>query len=67
VFENEVDYRIAKWILRNLHHMEVITQDEFLTAWRKVAEHYNSPFSELDEIGASPGKEVKPDGKCDED
>ena len=67
MFENEVDYRIAKWILRNLHHMEVISDDELLKAWRKTAEHYNSPFSELDEIGVSPGEEVNADGESNED
>lgn len=50
MFANEVDYRLAKWILANLKADGVITEDEMHLAWINIAEYYKPPFLEVEDM-----------------
>lgn len=70
MFETEVDYRLAKWLLANMKHDGVISDAEMQTAWEKIAEHYNPPFLEIDTVGGeigdgvTVGKSSRPSLRC---
>ena len=40
MFGNEVDYRLAKWLLLNMAKDGIITEDEMHIAWMNIAGHY---------------------------
>ena len=44
MFETEVEYRLAKWILAGMKQDGVISDSEMHKAWKKIAEHYEPPF-----------------------
>lgn len=44
MFEKEVDYRLAKWLLLNMEKDGIITVDELRLAWINIAGHYEPPF-----------------------
>lgn len=44
MFEKEVDYRLAKWVILNMEKDGVITSDELHLAWMNIAEYYDPPF-----------------------
>ena len=40
MFEQEVDYRLAKWLLADIAHQGVITHSEMLKAWEELLAYY---------------------------
>ena len=50
MFEKEVDYRLAKWVILNMEKDGVITSDELDLAWMNIAEYYDPPFLELENM-----------------
>ena len=44
MFEKEVDYRLAKWLLLNMEKDGIITADALRLAWINIAGHYEPPF-----------------------
>ena len=63
MFEKEVDYRLAKWLLLNMEKDGIITADELRLAWINIAEHYEPPFLEVDVVGGAIGDGVTVDGR----
>ncbi len=54
MFENEVDYRLAKMLLGCLHHDGLLTEKQMQKVWDKLLEYYHPPFQCIevrDEIG----------------
>lgn len=51
MFTGEVNYRLAKWVLLNMEHDGVLSSDEVRLVLVKIAEQYNPPFFELEELG----------------
>ena len=51
MFTDEVNYRLAKWVLLNLEHDGVLSSCEVRLALIKIAEQYNPPSFELEELG----------------
>lgn len=63
MFETEVEYRLAKWILAGMMQDGVISDSETQKAWKKLAEHYEPPFLEVDIVGGVIGDGVTVDGR----
>jgi membrane peptidoglycan carboxypeptidase len=63
LFENEVEYRLAKWILAGMLQDGIISNNEMQKVWEKIAEHYNPPFLEVDVVGGTIGDGVTVDGR----
>lgn len=63
LFETEVEYRLAKWILAGMKQDGVISDSEMQKAWKKIAEHYEPPFLEVDDVGGAIGDGVTVDGR----
>lgn len=61
MFEDEVNYRLAKWILLNMEKDKLLTATEAHRAWEKIAEHYNPPFLEVEDFSCQIGDGVKVD------
>ena len=57
VFENEVNYRLAKWVLLNMAHEGVISDEEMRLALINIVGVYEPPFFELEEIGRASCRE----------
>lgn len=55
MFETEVEYRLAKWILAGMKQDGVISDSEMQKAWKEIAEHYEPPFLEVDVVGGDIG------------
>lgn len=55
MFEKEVDYRLAKWVLLNMEKDGVITLDELHLAWMNIATHYAPPFLEVENMNGMIG------------
>ncbi len=58
MFEKEVDYRLAKWVILNMEKDGVITSDELHLAWMNIAEYYDPPFLELENMDGMIGDGV---------
>lgn len=63
LFETEVEYRLAKWILANMLQDGIISESEMQKAWKKIAEHYKPPFLEVEVVGGTIGDGVTVDGR----
>ena len=63
MFETEVEYRLAKWILANMLQDGIISESEMQKAWKKIAEHYKPPFLEVEVVGGIIGDGVTVDGR----
>lgn len=63
LFETEVESRLAKWILAGMKQDGVISDSEMQKAWKKIAEHYEPPFLEVDVVGGAIGDGVTVDGR----
>ena len=58
MFEKEVDYRLAKWLLLNMEKDGIITVDELRLAWINIAGHYEPPFLEVENLDGKIGDGV---------
>lgn len=58
MFRNEVDYRLAKWLLLNMAKDGVITDEEMHLAWKDIASSYEPPFLEVENLDAEIGDGV---------
>ncbi len=63
MFEKEVDYRLAKWLLLNMEKDGVITSDELRLAWINIAGHYEPPFLEVENLDGTIGDGVIVDAR----
>lgn len=63
LFETEVEYRLAKWILAGMLQDGTISDSEMQKAWKKIAEYYKPPFLEVDVVGGAIGYGVTVDGR----
>jgi membrane peptidoglycan carboxypeptidase len=63
LFENEVEYRLAKWILAEMLQDGIISNNEMQKVWENIAEHYNPPFLEIDVVRGTIGDGVTVDGR----
>ena len=58
MFEKEVDYRLAKWVIRNMEKDGVITPDELHLACLNIAAYYDPPFLEIENMDGMIGDGV---------
>lgn len=58
MFEKEVDYRLAKWLLLNMEKDGIITADELRLAWINIAGRYELPFLEVENLDGKIGDGV---------
>ena len=63
MFEQEVDYRLAKWLLADIAHQGVITHSEMLKAWEELLAYYDPPFAGVEVLEGNIGDGVTVDGK----
>lgn len=63
MFETEVEYRLAKWILAGMKQDGVISDSEMQKAWKKIAEHYEPPFLEVENLDGKIGDGVIVDAR----
>lgn len=63
LFEAEVEYRLAKWNLAGMLQDGIISESEMHEAWKKIAEHYQPPFLEVEDMERVIGDEVIVDGR----
>lgn len=63
VFDKEVDYRLAKWILAGMLQDGIIGEIEMRKAWKVMAEHYNPPFLEIEDYDRKIGDGVIVSGR----
>lgn len=63
MFETEVEYRLAKWLLAGIKQDGIISDDEMQNAWKKIAEHYQPPFWEVEDVDGTIGDGVIVDGR----
>ena len=63
MLKQEVNYRLAKYILANMKADGIITYDEMQEAWEKIAEKYAPPFLDIEVIGGEIGDGVIVDEK----
>lgn len=63
MFENEVDYRLAKWILLNMEKDRIISPEELRLAWINLAGYYSPPFLEIENLNGTIGDGVVVDGR----
>ena len=58
MFEKEVDYRLAKWLLLNMEKDGIITVDELRLAWINIAGNYEPPVLEVENLDGKIGNGV---------
>lgn len=63
MFGNEVDYRLAKWLLLNMEKDGIITEDEMHIAWMNIAGYYEPPFLEVENLDGTIGDGVIVDAR----
>lgn len=63
MFDKEVDYRLAKWILAGMLQAGIISESEMRKAWKKIAEHYSPLFLELEDYDRKIGDGVIVSGR----
>lgn len=63
MLENEINYRLAKWILLNMEKDGIITSDELRLAWINIAGHYEPPFLDVEDLNGGIGDGVNVDGR----
>ena len=63
LFETEVEYRLAKWLLAGMKQDGIISDSEMRKAWEKIAEHYQPPFLEVEDMNGAIGDGVIVDGR----
>jgi len=63
MFEKEVDYRLAKWLLLNMEKDGVISSQEMRLSLDKIAEYYVPPFLEVEDLSGPVGDGVTVNGR----
>lgn len=63
MFDKEVDYRLAKWILAGMLQDGIIGEIEMRKAWERMAEHCNPPFLEIEDYERKIGDGVIVSGR----
>ena len=63
MFETEVEYRLAKWILAGIKQDGIVSNNEMQKAWKKIAERYEPPFREVYVVGGTIGDGMTVDGR----
>ena len=63
MFEKEVNYRLAKWLLLNMEKDGVISSKEMRLALDMIAEYYVPPFLEVEDLNGSIGDGVTVNGR----
>lgn len=63
MLENEINYRLAKWILLNMEKDGIITPDELRLAWINIAGHYEPPFLDVEDLNGEIGDGVIVDAR----
>ncbi len=58
MLKNEVDYRLAKWLLLNLQAGGLLTDNELRFALGKIAEYYIPPFLSIENLDGQLGDGV---------
>ncbi len=58
MLEDEVNYRLAKWMLLNMEKDGVISPKELKMAWTRIAKRYNPPFLEVEDLNGTIGDGV---------
>lgn len=58
MLKNEVNYRLAKWLLLNMAHSGLITDEELKAARRKLAEKLDPPFMDVEDFEGKIGDGV---------
>ena len=48
--QKEVDYRLCKWIFRNLEKEQLITPDEITAIWRELLSLYDPPTKSIETV-----------------
>ncbi|MBR1710129.1 MAG: hypothetical protein IJ719_15080 [Clostridia bacterium] len=48
--QNEVDYRLAKWIVRNMEKEQILTPDEIKTIWRELLTRFEPPTRSIETV-----------------
>lgn len=56
MFAKEVNYRLAKWILAGMKQDGIINDSEMRQAWKKIAEFYQPPFMEVEDLDGNIGE-----------
>lgn len=63
MLENEVNYRLAKWILLNMEKDGILTAEELRLAWLNTAAYFEPPFLEIENLDGKIGDGVIVDGR----
>lgn len=48
--DKEVDYRLCKWIFRNLEKEQLLLPDEIKEIWRELLKKYDPPTKSLETV-----------------
>ena len=49
----EVDYRIAKWIIRNMEKEQLLSPDEIRSVWGELLSFYSPPNKSIENVSGS--------------
>lgn len=63
MFENEVNYRLAKLVIACMRQDGLITDGQMQTIWKKAAALYEPPLLAVDTVGGDIGDGVSVDGR----
>ena len=63
MFETEVEYRLAKWLIAGMKQDGIISDSEMQEAWKQIAERYQPPFLEVENMDGVIGDGVIVDGR----
>lgn len=48
--DKEVDYRLAKWIIRNMEKEQILTPDEIQAIWQELLSFYDPPTRTVETV-----------------
>ena len=51
----EVEYRLAKWIIRNLEQEQLLLPDEIEAIWRELLSLYDPPTRSIEVVAGTLG------------
>ena len=53
--DKEVDYRLAKWIIRNMEKEQLLTPDEIEAIWQELLSFYDPPMKSIETVSGGIG------------